>query len=142
MDWWIAEDSRKNFSIGDTQAVSGRRSLTFTHTGPLEGKVTAFAPNGSMDLEPGDYNFSMKVWLEPNCSVEKLRVIFQDPWRELKPFDLTGLERGKWITLTQAFRRASASGETDRPRIVIEPGDLSGETSTLFIDALSFEKNE
>ncbi len=140
MDWWIAEDSRKNFSVVDEKSASGRKSLKFTHSGSLANKVTAYAPFGSMSMDSGDYDFSMKVWLEPGSSIKKVRVIFQDPWLELKPFDLTGIEEGKWVTLTQPFSRTSASGAEDRPRIVIQQDDLSGKSSTLYIDELSIKK--
>ena len=140
--WWIPNDSRELFSIVEERSAQGSKSLKFSSIGQMPNRAVAFAPYGSLGLDASEYKFSMRVWVEPGCSVERLRVILEDPWRELKPFDLTGLDSGKWVTLTQSCRRAKASGTKDRVRIVIQPDDVSvsGESSPLFIDEISFEK--
>ncbi|QDS98493.1 family 16 glycosylhydrolase [Adhaeretor mobilis] len=141
-DWWMTEPSRKHLAIVDEKAASGSKSLKFSDSGPLEEKVTAFAPYGSSDLEPGRYEFSMKAWLEPECDVKRVRIVLEEPWLELKPLDLSGVEKGKWVTISQTFRRSDPSSAKDRIRVVVQPEDVSGSGQALYIDDLSIEKTE
>ena len=139
-DWWIEPNSREYFSVVSEKAASGKKSLKFTHSGAMANKAVAFAPFGSIKMDAGDYVFSMKVWVEPENAVMNLRIILEDPWLELKPFDLGSIAKGEWVTLKQKLKRRAASGEKDRPRILIQQADLSGEQSTLYIDELSIER--
>ncbi|MEQ8836054.1 MAG: family 16 glycosylhydrolase, partial [Lacipirellulaceae bacterium] len=103
-DWWMTEESRKHLTIVDEKAASGNKSLKFANENPLSEKVTAFAPFSSSKLGPGDYELSMKVWLEPDCDVSQVNIVLEEPWLELKPFDLSRVERGKWVRVKQSFR--------------------------------------
>lgn len=139
-DWWMTAESRKQFKIVDEQAASGSKSLKFANSGPLSEKVTAFAPYGSSTLDPGNYEFSMKVWVEPNSDVSQVRIVLEEPWLELKPLDLSKVEQGKWVTVSQSFRRTAASGAKDRIRVVVQPEDAAGNGKALYMDDLSVEK--
>lgn len=138
-NWWIPPDSNKNFSIVGENAASGNKSLKFHSPGRISSKVVAFAPNGCYELKPGQHELTLKVWLEPGSRINSLRVVLEDPWYELKPFDLTGIESGKWVTLSQKFQRAGASGPKDRPRIFLEPEDVSGQRSVMYLDDLAIK---
>ncbi len=140
VQWWIPEDSRSMFSIVGERASSGNKALKLECAAEIPNRAVAFAPYGSTKIEPGEYTFSMKVWLEPNCNVRKLQVLLEDPWVELKPFELAKVEPGKWVTLERTFRRRDASGPKDRPRIIVKPEDVSGNGGTLFIDQVKIEK--
>ncbi|TWT83629.1 Beta-porphyranase A precursor [Planctomycetes bacterium CA13] len=138
-DWWIAPDSRPYFSITKAKASGGTKSLQFKHSGELSGQSTAFAPFGSMKLDSGQHVLSMKVWIAPDSSIKKLNVILEDPWLNLKPFDLTEVATGEWVTLRQTFKRREPSGSKDRLRIVVAMEDAGEKGSTLYIDDMSIE---
>lgn len=140
-DWWIDGDSSPHLSIAEDRAAAGAKALKFASDQPLRSKAVAFAPYGSLSLDAGEQTLSMKVWLEPDSSIKKLGVILEQPWLQLKPFDLTGVATGEWVTISQTFSRPQSSGEKDRVRIVLEPQDVPGSPSTLYIDELSFHKN-
>lgn len=136
-DWWIAEDSRPYFQISNEKPLTGRQSLKFSHPSRLDERAVAFAPNGCLNIPAGEHLLSVNVWLEPNCSTKRINVILDDPWYELKPFDLTGIATGEWITLSQTFQRQAASGTKDRPRVIVTAEDAGNVGSVLFIDDLS-----
>lgn len=137
--WWINADSRDNFAVVSDKRASGDKSLKFSHTGPLKQDVVAFAPYGATAIDGGSYIFSMKVWLEPEKSVERIRIVLEEPWLQLKPFDLTEVPARQWVTLTQSFSRPAASGEKDRLRILVGQEDVTGESGTVYIDELSIK---
>jgi len=37
-----------------------------------------------------------KVWIDPATVVNKMDVVLNNPWIKLT-FDLTGVEKGKWV---------------------------------------------
>ncbi|WP_404307897.1 family 16 glycosylhydrolase [Neorhodopirellula lusitana] len=136
-NWWIAADSRPHFVIVKEKAASGRKSLRFHHSGAMDGTAVAFAPHGSMKVASGSHELSMQVWVEPGSSVQQINVVLENPWLTLKPFDLSGVATGEWVTLTQEFSRSSASGPKDRPRLIVNPEDAGKGTSTVYVDRLT-----
>lgn len=139
-EWWIPQESRNYFSISEDKAKAGQHSLRFTCDGGLGEKAVAFAPFGAAKLSQGKSEFSMEVWVEPNSEIKQLRVILEDPWLALKPFDLSEVPTGEWVTLRRTFQRRTASGPKDRPRILVEPTDVGG-PSILYIDEISLGEN-
>lgn len=137
--WWINAESQKNFAVVSDKRSSGNQSLRFSHTGELAQHVVAFAPYGTTSLDEGEYVFSMKVWLKPASEIKSIRIILEEPWLELKPFDLTDIVPGQWVTLTQSFQRTAASGKKDRLRIVVRQEDVSGQSGTFYIDELTIK---
>ncbi|WP_066627793.1 family 16 glycosylhydrolase [Labilibacter marinus] len=139
-NWYIPAASTSYFTIQNTKAATGINALKFAHSTTLTETAVAFAPFKSMQLETGEFTFSMKVWLEPNSAIDEIDVIFEDPWL-INSFDLTGIETGKWVVLTRNFTRNQVSGSNDRIRLRIESGDVSGTSSTLYIDDISVESS-
>lgn len=139
-EWWIPPASRESFVVVGDKAASGERSLKLSCSEVLAEKAVAFAPYGSLNTSAAEGVFMMKVWLEPNCTLRRLNVVLEDPWLELKPFDLTQVPKGEWFMLKQTFRRPAPSGEKDRPRIVLLPGDTHDAAGSLYIDDIAIEQ--
>lgn len=140
-NWWIDNRSAESFSISSEKAAKGKSALKLSRDGDVSEKITAFAPNGSLELKPGRYTFSMNVFVEPGSAIKNVKVIFDDPWLELKPIDLSKVATGQWVKVEQSFKRQSVSGAKDRIRIQVLPGELGAGTNTIFFDDLSVEKN-
>ena len=139
-NWWIDDKAKETFSISKEKAAVGRKALKLSRETDLQEKATAFAPNGSLKIDGGEHTFFMKVFVEPGSSIKNIHVILDDPWLELKPFDLSKVETGKWVELKKDFRRAEGSGEKDRVRILLKPGEVSAGSSTVFFDELRIKK--
>lgn len=140
-NWWIPRDAQDFFSVSTDKASQGKRALKFNSRQALSKKAVAFAPHGSTKLDAGNYTLSMRVWAESGSSINHLRVILDDPWLELKPFNLSKVATGKWVTLKQPLRRRTASGPKDRIRLVVEPQDTDGNGGTLYVDQIEITKN-
>ena len=139
-NWFIAANSTANFSISTDKAYRWTKGLKFTHTGALPNDVTAFAPFKSTNIPAGNYTYAMKVFIETGSDISSVEVIFQDPWTPLT-FDLTGVEKGKWVTISKDFVRNAASGVQDRPRIVVRQAGVTSGTGTMYIDDVSVNVN-
>ncbi len=136
--WYIGEESKPFFSISEEKPAVGRKCMKFSHRGKLKlDQVAAMAPYGTVDLPAGEYTLSMKLWLDPAGTVKKIHPILEAPWLQIAPLDLSGIPRGEWVTMTQAFTRAAASSEKDRLRLVVHQEDVPGGESVLLIDEIS-----
>lgn len=136
--WYMAEDSKPHFSVTDEKFSAGRKSLKFEHQGAIDSQsVSAMSPYRSVQLTSGEYTLSMQVWIEPGSTVKKLHPILEEPWLQLKPFDLTALPKGEWVTLKRTFSRDEISGEKDRLRLVVTKEDAPTGKSTMYIDQVS-----
>ncbi|MGA9659834.1 MAG: family 16 glycosylhydrolase [Asticcacaulis sp.] len=136
--WWMDANAAKYLSITEDKFDGGIKSLKFTSTGPLEKpQIAAFAPNGSVMLPVGDFTLSMNVWIEPGAAVKQVHVILENPWLELKPFDLTRVERGKWVRISQTFSHKKASESNDRLRLRVDQADVPTGASTFYMDDVS-----
>lgn len=138
-DWWIPTECRDHLSIVEGKAATGDRSLKFVQRGALPRKVTAFSPYGSVSIDEGEQTLSLKVRPGRQSSLKRLRVVLEEPWKQLPPFELEGLSPGEWTTLSQTFRRGQPSGVKDRVRIVVEPEDAGRGRSAVDIDDLVIE---
>ena len=138
-EWW-SPNRPPVFKVVDDGAASGKSALCIKHEKPIVEETVIFAPLGSLQAETGTFTFSMRVFVEPNPAIRKLQVILQDPWLELRPFDISSIPTGKWSTVTQEVVRKSPSGSEDRIRIVVRPEDSIGPRSRLLIDELRLVK--
>ncbi|MGJ8680696.1 family 16 glycosylhydrolase [Paraglaciecola sp.] len=142
--WWMDDTSAKHFSITDHSEYkfsTGRRSLKFSHQGHLDkSEVTAFAPNGSVDLEAGSYSLNFKLWLQPNSNVSGLNFILESPWLVLPKVDLTKLKTGQWLDMSIPFIRSEMSTRKDRLRVVVKQPELLPKPGTFYIDDINISK--
>lgn len=136
--WFFAPSNPNYFAITedkDFRFNSGRKSLAFTHSGPLvKDATTAFSPYGSVNLPAGNFTLSMKVWVEPNSSISQAKVTLENPWTELAPIDLNTLTRGEWVNVTKTFTRKTASTSKDRLRLSIDKKEAGTGKSQVYFD--------
>ena len=136
--WQIDSSSSSNFSIVDNKFASGRKSLKFTHSGILsDNEVVALAPESAINISAGEFTLSMQVWLEPGSTIVSINPILEDPLFKVTPIDLTKVDRGLWVTVTQDFSRKDASKAGDCLRLVVYKDDVPGGKSTLYIDDIA-----
>ncbi|MDW5288056.1 T9SS type A sorting domain-containing protein [Formosa sp. PL04] len=140
-NWFIPAASAAFMSVSEDKAARWYNSLKFNHSGPLPNNVVAFAPFKSVQLETGSFTYSMQIWLEAGADIKTFQVIFEDPWTVLN-FDVSGVETGKWVTISQDFKRSIPSGEKDRIRILIKPADVAEGTTTLYFDEIYVNATE
>ena len=127
-----------SFSITKEQSTKGLKSLKFNAAGML-ANVSAVTPARAVDIPAGDYTLSMQVMAEEGCAVQALNVSLADPEVILKPFDLSGIKKGEWVTLVQSFKRKAASGKNDRLRLRIKKADVKEGAGAVYIDDISIE---
>lgn len=133
--WYMPKESAEHFKIVGENYATGRKSLKFSNEGKMANNVTAFSLYGSVNIPAGDYILSMKVWIAPGSTVQRIRPILEEPWLQIDPIEFNQTAtRGQWVTLSQKFTRNEASTAKDRLRLVVEAGDVPEGSSTLFID--------
>jgi beta-glucanase (GH16 family) len=138
---WHMKTPAQLFITDDTdfKYSSGRKSLQVSLNDQLStDEVVASSPYGSISIPAGDFELSMKVYIEPGSSVKNIRTVLEQPWLQLKPIDISTLAQGKWVSVSQTFTRSSASETKDRLRIILD-NHQSGE-STIYIDDISIVK--
>ena len=142
--WWIGEKSSSQLKISkasDYIFSTGRHSLQLTTDGKLtNNELVAFSPDGSVILPEGEYELSFDVFIAKDSSLKAVQIILENPWLEIKPIDLTGLDKDKWITVTQTFNRSATSATNDRMRIVFKKEWLAKGVNSLAIDNISISK--
>lgn len=137
--WKIGEHALGNFSMTKEQASKGIKSLKFVPNGML-ANLSIVTPAKAVDIPSGEHEISLDVFLEEDCDVQVLNLSLADPELMLKPFDLAGLDKGKWVTLKQTFIRDAASGCKDRMRIRILKNEVGEKEGALYIDNISIVK--
>ncbi len=140
--WWAAGSTP--WRIKDEKSSTGDFSLRFQHSGTLNGSQTIYSPFGSSKLAAGDNEMRFKVWIDPATVVNKMDVVLNNPWIKLT-FDLTGVEKGKWVELAQNFTRNAESSLSltngDRLQITIASVDIASSDVLLYIDDITFKNN-
>lgn len=137
--WEFGEHEMGHFAIVKERAAKGLKSLKFSPKGVL-ANVSIVTPARAVNIPAGEYEFSMQVLLSEDCDVESLNVSLADPEVMLEPFDLTKVERGKWVTLKQAFQREKPSGDRDRMRVRFLKTHIKQGDGALYIDDISIEE--
>jgi hypothetical protein len=139
-NWFIPGSATPYMNIGTEKPYRWYNSLKFSHVGALTDNAVAFSPFGSLNFTSGDYTLSLKVWLEPASTVSDFQVILENPFQTIN-FDVSGIETGKWVELSQNFTRTSASASNDRLRIRITPADASSGSSIVYFDDIFINTN-
>lgn len=134
--WEIGEHGLSLFTMSKEQSMQGRKSLKFTPHGML-ANVSIVSPAQSVDLPSGEFELSLNVFLSEDCDINAFNVSLADPEFLLEPFDLTGVEKGQWVTLKQRFHRGGASGLRDRLRLRFLKTEVTDGVGSLFIDDIT-----
>lgn len=136
--WLFGEHEMPHFAVVKEQAAKGIKSLRFKPEGML-GSLSIVTPEKAVDLPPGDYELSLRVFLTKDCDVGALKVELIDPETKLDPFDLSETERESWITLKRRFSRDAPSSEADRMRLGFSKDDVEKGVGALYIDDIVIE---
>ena len=142
--WIIDSTSAKYLNIVVGDYATGVNSLRFAGFGKNEklevDQVIAISPLGSVDIPEGDYELSLKIWVDQGRSVEKIYFSFEKP-KILIPIDLSNIERRQWITFEVRFSRQAASSVDDQFKIEIRDEDVPEiKAGQLFIDDITIRK--
>lgn len=142
--WLIDTASTKYFVINEGDYASGVNSLEFTGFGKNEkletAKVVVLSPEGAVNIPAGEYNLSLKVWLEQGRAVRNIYLAFENPQMEI-PIDLTGLPRREWVTIEKRISRTTPSSANDQFRIEIREEDVPKiKAAKLYIDDIAIRE--
>lgn len=143
--WDIDEKSSEYFNIVHGDYATGVNSLKFTGFGKNESmkteKITAIAPEGSVNISEGNFTISMKLWLDNGRIADKIHVSLTNPSVDIEFDNLKSLERRKWIEVKKNFNRQKPSFTNDQMIIEIRKEDLPDtKAAKLFIDDIEIKK--
>lgn len=142
--WLIDTASAKYLSIVKGDYASGVNSLKFSGFGKNEKleveKIIALSPEGSIDIEAGAYELSLKVWLDEGRLTEKIYLSFENPKLEF-PIELSTLERRQWVTVNRTFEKPRDSSPNDQFKIEIRKEDVPEiKAAKFFLDDIEIRK--
>ena len=128
------------------KAATGDLSLRFKSNVALSGNYSMFTPYGAINIPAGANELKMKVWIDPSTTVSKLRVLLSNPAVTIT-FDISGVEKGKWVEVSQTFSKNSASNLSltnsgDRITVQLQAADVTGSNVLLYVDDLSFKNDD
>jgi beta-glucanase (GH16 family) len=143
--WLFDEGSSKYLKITEGHYASGVEALQFFGYGKNEklevDKVQATTPEGALKLPAGDYNLSMKVWLDQGRITDSIHVTLMNPKTDLIFSGLKKLPRKEWVTIETKVSRTKASASNDGMIIEILKADLpETKAAKLFIDDIAIKK--
>jgi len=141
-NWWASVSSY--WRMKDEKAAVGDFSLRFKHSGSFSGNYSVYSPYGSVNLPGGNNEISFKVWIDSNTAVNKVDFILNKPWTKIT-VDLSNVEKGKWVEVSQSFSRNTASDlnlqDGDRLQITLSANEITGSDALLYIDDISFKNS-
>ncbi|MCL7762955.1 family 16 glycosylhydrolase [Polaribacter sp. Z014] len=143
--WLFSEGSEKYLKITEGHYANGVEALQFFGYGKNDSlnvaKVVAKTPEGSLKLPAGDYNLSMKVWLDQGRITDSIHVALMNPKMELTFSGLKKLERKQWVSVAKKVSRKEASAVNDGMIIEIRKEDLPAtKAAKLYIDDIEIKK--
>ena len=143
--WLFSEGSEKYLKITEGHYNSGVEALQFFGYGKNDSlnvqKVQAITPEGSLNLPAGDYNVSMKVWLDQGRITDSIHVSLLNPKADLVFSGLKKLPRKEWLTIEHKVSRATASAKNDGMSIEIRKENLpETKAAKLYIDDIEIKK--
>lgn len=133
--WW--SPGTNSWKMKDDNAANGDFSLRYKHTGTALSE-TIFSPYGSLELPSGNNEMSFNIWIDPSTTVNRLDFTLESPWTTFS-VDLTGVEKGKWVEVSQSFNRTTESGGNDRIRIITSAVNIISASSLFYIDDIQFK---
>jgi hypothetical protein len=140
---WSANGGR-NWRMETEKPNSGDYSLRYKHTSTISANQNFYAPVGSLDLPNGSNKMYMDIWIDPNTNLNSLRTFLDRPNTRLD-FNLSNIEKGKWVTVSQTFSRNTASDTNlsngDRIRFQLRSTEIQGSNALFYIDNIRFERD-
>lgn len=142
--WAAAINDNGTYQRTETMSLSGiacmRYSSTdgFTTNRTLQG--SDFSKGG--DIPAGTFLVTLNIYLESGNTMTKIKTAIQTPYQAI-PWDLTDVERGKWVTLSQEITTdLIVSGK--RYDLLVNPADnpTAVGDQTFYIDDHSFTNLE
>ncbi|GAL63569.1 family 16 glycosylhydrolase [Algibacter lectus] len=143
--WLFNEGSSKYLKITEGHYASGVEALQFFGYGKNEKleleKVQAISPEGALNLPVGDFNLSMKVWLDQGRITDSIHVTLTNPKTDIIFSGLKKLPRKEWVTIESIVSRKEASAKDDGIILEIRKEDLpETKAAKLFIDDIVIKK--
>ena len=142
--WLIDSLSAKYFVINEGDYFTGVNSLEFAGFGKNEkleiDKVIALSPKGAINIPPGEYDLTFKVFRKQGRGVKKIYLSFENPKLEI-PIHLSELDRDKWIQIDYRFNKQVRSSPQDQFKIEVRKEDVPDiKAAKFFIDDIEIRK--
>lgn len=138
-NWWNSPAAK--WRINTEKSASGDFSLRYENSAPFSGNYSTFTPFGSLQLPSGNNTVKFKIWIDPNTSVDQIELLLNKPFANLK-FNLTNVQKGQWVELSQNFTRNGASDPSftsgDRVQVRLQSANIKSNSVKIFIDDIVF----
>lgn len=95
--------------------------------------------NQNLNLEAGNYEMSLNVWLHEDATIKTFSTSIVEPWVS-KKWDLSAIEKGEWVTLKQEFSIEEAAVNSEFRIFVNNNPEYGGGKGTFYLDDISFTK--
>lgn len=134
-DGWFLQHAEQWF-INNENAVSGNSfKFYYNSTASPANKAKAQSTgDNTLGMTPGNYKMRMSIYIEENSSIGKLSTNLSTPdWLALV-WDLTAVEKGKWVILEDDVAVA------DHSKFILQvaTADVSSDEATMYIDDIEF----
>ncbi|WP_066631830.1 T9SS type A sorting domain-containing protein [Labilibacter marinus] len=134
--WWLQHD--EYWQLSDEIASHGSYSLKYSNeTIITDGSKKAHGSNlveYPIVLDAGTYTMTLKVWIVNGTELTAFNTIIKDPvWTNIK-WDIEGVEREKWVMLTQ---EVSFSQAINGSASIITMDQTYGGKGTFYIDEIA-----
>lgn len=135
--WKIDEASSAHLALVGDRFASGIKSLQFDPSNEMKtDEVVIAGPEGSVRLPAGNFELSMKVWADPKSTLKNIVVSVAN--QDLS-FDISNIDKGTWITLTQDLPPNSSPDSTGNMKIKISKKDALGGDGVVYIDDIAIK---
>lgn len=141
--FWLIDSTAGNYlHIVEEERATGVNSLKFAGYGKNESmeaeQLIVRSPPGAIQIPVGDYELSLKIWLDQGREVERLHVSIDNSSIEFIPFELRDVSRRKWVTLTQRISVTQATNSQSQFKLEIKRDDApETKAAKFYIDDIS-----
>lgn len=108
--------------------------------GPAKGQESDYLETleeAHLNLEAGEYNLSLKFWIDPSATLSGCYTYIEDQWRAFK-WDFGSVVKGEWVELSQ---RLILDAPVSGSRFIIHvPASLGN--GDLYIDDIAIREVE
>ncbi|MGA9638897.1 T9SS type A sorting domain-containing protein [Flavobacterium sp.] len=141
-NWWAA-GSMPSWNMNGEKVASGDFSLRFKNTAlPTTFDYSIYAPAGSLNLPAGANEIKMKIWIDPNTTLNNITVTLANPWIKII-VPVSNAKKGQWVEISKTFTRSNASvlnnTNGDRVQLQVQNTDIVGSNALFYIDDISFK---
>ena len=143
--WNINEYSAQFASISPEKQIAGTKSLKIAaEPNAVKKDINLVGPKGAMSLPAGNYELSVRVWVDLTDKVKQLQVNLGDKQVKLSPFDLSHFDhahKAQWITLTQAFTLTKPLAKDAQFSLSVNAKDIEKDGAVLlYVDDIAVKK--